>query len=100
MNTIVENLTGMNTMTDQVIATDFLIAAKAAVNDYAIALTETATPDVRTVLRKQLNDAINTHERISNYMINKGWYHAYNVQEQIRLDMKNAETALNLPNGM
>jgi similar to spore coat protein len=31
-----------------------------------------------------------------NYMINKGWYHAYDVSEQIQLDMKNAETALSI----
>ncbi|MED4607435.1 spore coat protein, partial [Paenibacillus validus] len=37
MNTILEHLTGMNTMTDQVIATDFLIAAKNSVITYALA---------------------------------------------------------------
>jgi similar to spore coat protein len=96
MNTIVENLTGMNTLTDQVIATDLLIAAKAGVKNYAIALTETASEDVRTTLVKQLNEAITHHTRISNYMIQKGFYHPHNVSEQIRLDMDNAQKALNL----
>ena len=97
MNAIVENLTGMNTMTDQVIATDFLMAAKTNVKNYALALTETATPEVRTILKTHLDDAITTHERITGYMMKKGWYHAYNVDEQIKLDLKNAEAALHLP---
>ncbi|GED13959.1 spore gernimation protein GerQ [Aneurinibacillus migulanus] len=98
MNSFMENLTGMNTMTDQVVASDLLLAAKTAVRNYAYALTEAATPDVRTILHKQLDDAIATHEKVTNYMMNKGYYHAYNVNEQIQVDMKNAETAMNLPN--
>ncbi|WP_068791780.1 spore coat protein [Brevibacillus laterosporus] len=84
MNSFIENLTGINTMTDQVIASDLLLAAKTAVRNYAVALTEVATPDVRTILHKQLDDA-------------KGYYHAYNVNEQIQMDMKTTETTLNLP---
>ncbi|MED1788544.1 spore coat protein [Brevibacillus laterosporus] len=60
-------------------------------------LTEVATPDVRTILHKQLDDAIATHEKITNYMISKGYYHAYNINEQIKMDMKTAKTTLNLP---
>jgi similar to spore coat protein len=98
MNTIVENMTGMNVITDQIIASDLLIAAKAGVKNCAIAITETATPEVRTFLRAQLNEAVTTHEAVSNYMISKGWYHPYNIQEQIQLDMQNAQTALSLTN--
>lgn len=97
MNTIVENLTGMNVMTDQVIATDLLIAAKSGVKSLSIALTETATPEVRAVLKKQLDQAIMTHEQITNYMMDKGWYKPYDVQEQLKLDFQNAQTALNIP---
>lgn len=96
MNALVENMTGMNTMTDQVIAMDFLIAAKTAVKNYATALTEAATPEVRGILKKQLDQVISTHEQISSYMITKGWYHPYNVKEQIQLDLQNAQTALKL----
>ncbi|WP_094701858.1 spore coat protein [Brevibacillus laterosporus] len=60
-------------------------------------LTEVATPDVRTILHKQLDDAIATHEKITNYMMSKGYYHAYNINEQIQMDMKTAKTTLNLP---
>ena len=40
--------------------------------------------------------AIGTHERITNYMMDKGYYHAYNPQEQIGVDMKAAETLIDL----
>lgn len=96
MNSIIESLTGLNKLTDQVIATDFLISAKSGVQNYSIALTETTSPQVRAALRKQLNDAIATHETISNYMMKKGYYHAYNLQEQFNVDMQTADTALNL----
>lgn len=97
MNTILEQMTGMHTMTDQVIATDFLIAAKTGIINYALALTETATPEIKTVLHKQLEEAIATHEQITHYMMQKGYYHPYNVGEQIQLDIRNVETALNIP---
>lgn len=96
MNTMMENLTGMSAMTDQVIATDMLIAAKSGIKNYAVAISECATPEVRDVLRKQLDTAIQTHEQISNYMISRGMYHAYNVNEQIQMDITNAKTAINM----
>jgi similar to spore coat protein len=96
MNTIVEMLTGMDKLTDQVIATDFLIAAKNGVINYSMALTETTSPKVREVLKKQLTQAIATHGTISNYMMKKGYYHAYDVQEQFKVDLEVAETALTL----
>jgi similar to spore coat protein len=96
MNALIENLTGMSKMSDQVIATDLLISAKSGVQNYAIALTETTSPQVRKVLRNQLNDAITIHETIANYMVKKGYYHAYDLQEQYKVDMKTTDTALKL----
>lgn len=96
MNKIFESLTGMDKMSDQVIATDFLSAAKSIILTYTTALTETTSPNVRTVLRNQLNDAIATHEAITNYMMKKGYYNAYNLQEQFKIDMKATDIALNL----
>ncbi|BCJ87564.1 spore coat protein [Effusibacillus dendaii] len=96
MNTIIENLIGMNTLTDQVIATDLLIAAKTGVRNCAAAVTEAATPEVRSVLRNQLKEAIELHEEITQFMMSRGWYHPYNPNEQIQLDLTNAETALNV----
>lgn len=97
MNTIVEHLTGMDKLTDQVIAMDFLITAKSGVRNYAMAITETGTPEIKTILSKQLEEAIATHEQISQYMVDRGFYHAYNINEQIQLDRKNIQTALSIP---
>lgn len=86
-------------MSDQVIATDMLITAKAGVRNLAVALTEAATPEVRNVLKQHLDTAIQTHENLTAYMMNKGYYHPYNVQEQLQVDMKSADTSLNLVRG-
>jgi similar to spore coat protein len=96
MNHLIQNLIGMGGMSDQVIATDFLISAKAGVRNYAIAITETATPELRAELREQLRTAILTHEKISNYMIAKGYYHPHELSEQLQVDFTASDTALNL----
>ncbi len=93
---ILQSLAGMGDMTEQVIATDFLLAAKTSVRNYAVAISETTTPEVREVLRRHLDVAIDTHESILRHMMNKGYYHVHDPQEQIRVDMQTADTALNL----
>ena len=96
MNGFIQNMMGMGGMTDQVIATDFLISAKAGVRNYTVALTETATPELRMALREQLRAAIQTHEDITNYMIAKGFYHPHELSEQLQVDLTVANTATNL----
>ncbi|ADK15018.1 MULTISPECIES: spore coat protein [Clostridium] len=100
MNSIIESLTGMDKMSDQVIATDFLIAAKSGIRNYSIAITETISEDVKEVLKKQLEDSIQTYETITDYMMKNGYYHPYNMDEQFKVDMKTTNTALNLTEGM
>ncbi|MCY9665935.1 spore coat protein [Paenibacillus alginolyticus] len=97
MNTILEHLTGMHTMTDQVIAMDFLVTAKSGVRNYAMAVTEAGTPEIKATLSRHLDEAIDTHEKITKYMMEQGWYHPWNIKEQIQLDLKSIETALNAP---
>lgn len=96
MNQFLQNMVGMGGMTDQVIATDFLISAKAGVQNYAMAVTEAATPELKAALKEQLNEAIETHEKISNYMITRGFYHPHNLGEQLQVDLTTTETAINL----
>ncbi|RAT97783.1 spore coat protein [Brevibacillus sp. Leaf182] len=96
MSGILQSLAGMGALTDQVIAMDFLISAKSGVRNYAMALTETGTPEMKAILTKQLEEAIDLHEKISLYMIERGWYHPWNITEQIQLDQQNIQTALNL----
>ena len=100
MNGILESITGMSNLSDQVIATDFLISVKSGIRNYGIAITETTSKEVRSILKKQLQEAITTHEIITNYMIKNGYYHAYNPSEQIRLDLQVADTALDIAKGI
>jgi similar to spore coat protein len=93
---MIQNMAGMGGMTDQVIATDLLVSAKSGIKNYALALTETTTPEVREALKDQLNSAIESHEQITGYMISKGYYHPGNMSEQLSVDMQATETALNL----
>lgn len=97
MNTIIESITGMKALTDQVVATDLLISAKSGVRNYAMALTESGTPEIKHTLTRHLEEALDMHERISNYMMEKGWYHAFDTNEQIQLNLKNMDTAMKLP---
>jgi similar to spore coat protein len=96
MTNFLQDLAGMGNMTEQVIATDFLISAKAGVRNYAMAISETATPEVKEVLRRHLDTAIDTHERIADYMMKKGYYHVNNPIEQLRVDMKAADTVIKI----
>src|SRR5690554_6126659 len=96
MNDIFKKLIGMGGMTDQVIATDFLISAKASVRNLAFAITEVSTPRVRQVLREQLRHAVETHKDISDYMIANGMYHPSDLGEQLQSDLSITKTALGL----
>ncbi|PKG22665.1 spore coat protein [Niallia nealsonii] len=96
MNQFIEKITGMAPLTDQVIATDLLTAAKSEIKNYALAITETATPEVRQTLVKHLEEAIVSHRIISTYMMNQDYYFPYDTTKQIQMDMKIAETALNI----
>jgi len=83
-------------MDDLAIATDLLLSAKSAVRTYAIALTETATPRVRKVLKAQLDTAIDTHQKIADYMIKNEMYHPYNIDEQVEHDLEKSDKVLQL----
>lgn len=96
MNQFLENMTGMNVLNDQAIANDFLISAKTGVRNLAYAITETASPELRKVLRKHLEEAITTHEKAINYMLNQNWYPAYNVDQLVQMDINTSQQILKL----
>ncbi len=95
---IIQNMAGMGDMTEQVIATDLLLDTKTAIKNYAAAISETATPEVRNTLHKHLDDAISMQDRISTYMMNKGYYNAYDPQAQINMDRAASDTVMKLGN--
>lgn len=94
--TIMSSIANIAGLSEQVIASDFLISAKSAIKNYTIAITEVTSADLRDMLQKQLNDAIETHEAISRYMMDKGYYHAYDIREQKSEILKVSDTALSL----
>lgn len=94
MNQIVENMTGMNKLSDQVIASDLLIFAKTGVKTYASAITESATPEVRNLLKKQLDEAISFQEQVGSLMMKKGWYDAYDMNKQIEMDLTQSQNTI------
>ena len=96
MNQFIQNMVGMGGMTDQVIASDFLISAKAGVRNYTVAITEAATPELREVLKEQLLSAIRTHEEITNFMVTKGFYHPHELSQQLQVDLTASNKATNL----
>ncbi|MCY8235446.1 spore coat protein [Priestia endophytica] len=77
-------------------AGDLLAFSKAAVRNYAVAITETATPKLRKVLAKQLRLAIKCHARIYQYMYERGYYPSYNLEKLLNNDINLANKALSM----
>ena len=83
---IIQNLAGIGDLTEQVIAADYLMNAKAAVRNYGIALSEVTTPEVRKILRKQLDASIHAHEQILKYMMINNYFPINDPMEQMNLN--------------
>lgn len=77
-------------------AGDLLALAKTSVRNYAIAITETATPAVRETLTNHLQKAIQTHADVFNFMYENGMYPAYNMNQLLENDMMNARNAIEM----
>lgn len=81
-------------LADTTFAMDFLLRAKEGVRNTAVALTESASPEVRELLRNQLMQGISMHQEITELMINKKWFHPYELSEQYKLDQLSANNTL------
>lgn len=82
---------------EAVAAGDLLMLAKTTVRYYAVAITETATPQLRDVLVKQLNTAIYLHAGVYHYMYDRGLYPSYDLDQLLMTDVNLANTALQMP---
>lgn len=69
---------------------------KAAIQSYAAAITETATPQLRDTFTKHLNNAIKLHAKIFNFMLDRGFYPAYDLHKMLENDKMTAQKALEL----
>ena len=81
-------------LADTTFAMDLLLRAKEGVRNIAVVLTETASPVLRAILRKQLMQGIAMHQEITELMINKKWFHPYELSEQYKLDQLSANNTL------
>jgi spore coat protein CotF len=90
------NALNMPELADTTFAMDFLIRAKEGVRNTAIALTETASPDARALLRNQLRQGIAMHQEISDLMMRKKWFHPYELKEQYQLDQLSANNTVKI----
>ncbi|GEN45464.1 spore coat protein [Alkalibacillus haloalkaliphilus] len=90
------NAVGMPEQVDSAIALDLLITTKEAVRNYSIALTEATSPEVRTTIRNQMEAAIDFQEEVTNLMMEKQWFHPYDLSKQQLIDLQAAQTAVDI----
>lgn len=70
--------------------------AKTSVRNYAIAITETATPALRDTFQRHLLSAIQLHAKTFAFMYERGLYPAYQLDLLLANDQKMAQNALSL----
>lgn len=87
-----------NQMSDQAIATDLLLSAKAGVKNCAYALTEATSEDVRKTLNQQLQQAVIFQQKVADYMIIQGYYQPHNLDQQIQVDKMTAQSVIQYSN--
>ncbi|MDQ0159751.1 spore coat protein [Alkalibacillus salilacus] len=90
------NSVGMPEQIDSAIAIHLLVTVKELIRNYSVALTEAASPEVRTMLRNQMDAAIDFQKEVIDLMMVKKWFHPYDVSEQQILDLKAAQTAVDI----
>lgn len=73
---------------------DLLTLFKSGIKNYAVAITETATPALRATLKAQLTRSIDLHAKIFNYMQNEDMYPAYDLEQLLKNDTELARKAL------
>ncbi|MMZ61080.1 Spore coat protein F precursor [compost metagenome] len=94
------NAVHMPELADMTLAADFLTRAKQGVRNLAFALTETASPEARELLKNMLRQAIALHQEITELMVEKQWFHPYELGEQYKLDQLSANNTVAIGNMM
>lgn len=74
---------GNTQITDKDIAMDMLSMSKGDIEQLGKAITETTNPQLRLTLTNQLSSAINSHFRLSDMAMKKGWYDAKTCPTQL-----------------
>jgi len=81
-------MTKNDKLSEKDIALDLLAGSKASIGTLVKAITETTNPELKKTLKNQLTACINSHHRLSDIAISKGWYNAFaNPQEQLQSEL-------------
>lgn len=96
MANIIQDVAGVDFMTEKDIVTEMILTGKNVLNRYSTAIGGTTTPQVRETLKRHLNQIIDTLGQITDYAVHKGYYHPFNTPEQFKDDLKEAYMALDL----
>jgi similar to spore coat protein len=77
-----------NTLNEKDIALDLITSSKATITTLAKVLTETTNSELRDTLKNQLTACVNSHYRLSDIAMNKGWYNAQaDPQKQLQNEL-------------
>lgn len=90
------NAVGMPEKIDSVLALDLVLTAKEAIRNYAVAITETASPELRTTLHNQMEALIDFQTEAIELLMVKKWFHPYELKEQQKLDGIAAQNAMEI----
>jgi spore coat protein F len=69
---------------------------KSATRNYAAVITETATPSLREMFQRHLLTAIKMHTKVFNFMLERNYYPAYDLDRLLASDLRNAKAALSM----
>ncbi|MBD7910498.1 MULTISPECIES: spore coat protein [Clostridium] len=82
-------------LTEKDIAQDMIKDSKFGVTSLTGAVAEATNPELREMLKSQLDKAVSEHFELSDILINKNWYPAYDgPAEQLKKDYEKAKDLL------
>ena len=80
-------------MTEKDIALDMLKDSKYNLSTMAMAITETANPSLREIMKRQFNEALQSHFQLVDLSVQNDWYLPRTAPiEQIKHDYEEAQT--------
>lgn len=83
MASILGNIAKNNTaISDEIIATNMISAAKGSANAYLNAAMTSPTPELKAMYTSGLSQIINGHSALTQLAINRGWEQPYNPPTQ------------------
>lgn len=101
MPTLIASITGLDKqMNDQTIANDMLMGAKGAASAYLTATLECATPELRSMYEKNLQQVVSGHAAMTALAVTKDWYNPYdNPHHQLADTLRQSVEVVKLQHG-